>query len=95
MSVEYMQSKEYKEMLKREKIYNLERLHKLKKLLDNKEMISNRETFVNNPLWEYNDKGYHPPEVKNSDACIACGLCTMLCPDFAIYIEDEDRESKD
>ena len=36
-----------------------------------------------------NDKGYHPPEVKETVHCVNCGLCTLLCPDFAIYIEDK------
>jgi 2-oxoglutarate ferredoxin oxidoreductase subunit delta len=34
---------------------------------------------------EYNMKGYHPPYVKNPDKCVNCGLCEMLCPEFAIW----------
>lgn len=34
---------------------------------------------------KYNKKGYHPPLVKNPDACVNCGLCEMLCPEFAIW----------
>ncbi len=34
---------------------------------------------------EYNTKGYHPPFVKNPDSCVNCGLCEMICPDFAIW----------
>ncbi len=34
---------------------------------------------------EFNTKGYHFPEVKNPENCINCGLCEMLCPDFAIW----------
>jgi len=34
---------------------------------------------------EFNTKGYHFPIVKNQDNCINCGLCGMLCPDFAIW----------
>ena len=36
---------------------------------------------------DINEKGYHPPEVKNPDACVFCQLCELICPDFAIYIE--------
>jgi formate hydrogenlyase subunit 6/NADH:ubiquinone oxidoreductase subunit I len=35
-----------------------------------------------------NSKGYHPPEIVESVHCINCGLCALLCPDFAIYVED-------
>ena len=34
----------------------------------------------------YNAKGYHPPEIENEEACAACGLCELICPDFAIFI---------
>lgn len=34
---------------------------------------------------DFNIHGYHYPTVKNADACINCGLCEMLCPDFAIW----------
>jgi len=34
---------------------------------------------------EFNTKGYHFPIVKNQDDCINCGLCGMICPDFAIW----------
>jgi 2-oxoglutarate ferredoxin oxidoreductase subunit delta len=35
-----------------------------------------------------NARGYHPPEVIDEMGCIQCGLCALLCPDFAIYVED-------
>ena len=38
-----------------------------------------------------NSHGHHPPLVKNIDKCTNCGLCEMLCPDFAIHIL-EDQE---
>ncbi len=34
---------------------------------------------------EYNKKGYHPPFVKSPMSCVNCGLCEMICPDFAIW----------
>jgi len=41
---------------------------------------------------EFNSKGYHPPYVKNPEACVACGLCELLCPEFAIYHIEKERE---
>jgi 2-oxoglutarate ferredoxin oxidoreductase subunit delta len=35
-----------------------------------------------------NSKGYHPPRVEEHLDCVNCGLCELLCPDFAIYVED-------
>jgi len=38
---------------------------------------------------DYNAKGYRYPVVVEGKeaACIACGYCQSVCPDFAIYIE--------
>lgn len=36
----------------------------------------------------YNTKGYHPPDVAAPEACLACRLCEILCPEFAIGIEE-------
>ena len=33
----------------------------------------------------FNVKGYHPPEVDKPDACVNCGLCELICPEFAIF----------
>ena len=41
---------------------------------------------------EFNTKGYHPPYVKKEDTCVFCGLCEMLCPDFAIYVTEKKKE---
>ena len=38
----------------------------------------------------YTAKGYHYPEVANADACVACGLCQIMCPEFAIYVEETE-----
>jgi 2-oxoglutarate ferredoxin oxidoreductase subunit delta len=44
---------------------------------------------------EFNVKGYHPPQVKDEEACVHCQLCEMLCPDFAIFVvEKEEKEAK-
>lgn len=34
------------------------------------------------------DKGYHPPELTGD--CILCGKCEKVCPEFAIYLEEEE-----
>jgi 2-oxoglutarate ferredoxin oxidoreductase subunit delta len=36
----------------------------------------------------FNAKGYHPPDVLNATACTACHLCELLCPEFAITVEE-------
>ena len=34
----------------------------------------------------FNRKGYHYPVLFEGDAeCVNCGLCEVICPDFAIY----------
>jgi len=33
---------------------------------------------------EFNEKGYHFPQVVNAGDCTGCDLCGMYCPDFAI-----------
>jgi 2-oxoglutarate ferredoxin oxidoreductase subunit delta len=36
----------------------------------------------------FNVKGYHPPElVFQAEDCVECGLCSLICPEFAIYTE--------
>jgi 2-oxoglutarate ferredoxin oxidoreductase subunit delta len=43
---------------------------------------------------EFNARGYHPPRIREGKelACVSCGLCEMLCPEFAIYNVEEMRE---
>ena len=41
----------------------------------------------------FNRKGYHPPELVKDGECVNCGLCEMICPDFAIFsvaVSDDD-----
>ena len=33
------------------------------------------------------EKGYHPAECTDQDACIACAMCAQMCPDVAIKVE--------
>lgn len=39
---------------------------------------------------ETNSKGYHPPKGEQTDACVSCGLCELLCPEFAIYVVETE-----
>lgn len=34
-----------------------------------------------------NSKGYRLPFISRDLHCPDCGLCMLLCPDFAIYVE--------
>jgi 2-oxoglutarate ferredoxin oxidoreductase subunit delta len=36
----------------------------------------------------FNMKGYHPPDITAPDACTACRLCEIICPEFAIGVEE-------
>ena len=36
-----------------------------------------------------NPKGYRLPEIAADAHCLNCGLCMLLCPDFAIYVEND------
>ena len=42
---------------------------------------------------EFNSKGYHPPEVADERSCVACDLCELVCPEFAIYCVEELMEA--
>jgi 2-oxoglutarate ferredoxin oxidoreductase subunit delta len=38
------------------------------------------------------ETGY--PYVKEIEKCIQCGWCEIRCPDFAITVEEKDKEKK-
>jgi 2-oxoglutarate ferredoxin oxidoreductase subunit delta len=44
---------------------------------------------------EFNKKGYHPPVAVREEDCVNCGLCELICPEFAIYTELIEEEGKD
>ncbi|MDH4210624.1 MAG: 4Fe-4S binding protein [candidate division WOR-3 bacterium] len=39
-----------------------------------------------------NNDGYYLPQIKDPDACLGCGMCEMLCPDFAIWVRVVETE---
>ena len=36
-------------------------------------------------------KGYTLPRVTKPEKCNACGICEIVCPDFAIAVEKKDK----
>lgn len=45
---------------------------------------------------EINEKGYHPPELveepEKGKICVACGFCQVICPEYAIWVEEKKEE---
>jgi len=41
---------------------------------------------------EFNEKAYHPPQVKDEDLCVSCHLCELVCPEYAIWSTDKEEE---
>ena len=44
---------------------------------------------------DFNQKGYHPPEVANPEKCTNCKLCDMFCPEFCIWTVKIEKEEED
>ena len=44
---------------------------------------------------EFNAKGYHPPRIKDKDACTYCDMCEMVCPEFSIYAVSDKHKKED
>lgn len=43
----------------------------------------------------FNAKGYHTPYAIKEGDCATCGLCEVLCPEFAIYCVVQDVGGQD
>ena len=41
---------------------------------------------------ELGPKGYFVAVVKDPDKCTACRLCELVCPDFAISMEADEKD---
>ncbi|MEW6545717.1 MAG: 4Fe-4S binding protein [Bacillota bacterium] len=41
-----------------------------------------------------NRKGYNLPAALEPQKCNACRLCELICPDLAIYVEEEEQCAK-
>ncbi len=41
---------------------------------------------------DFNEKGYHPPYVKDQENCKNCNYCETVCPEFAIFVTQEGRK---
>lgn len=39
----------------------------------------------------FNKKGYHYPEIVKTGQCVNCGLCSNICPEFAIFSEEQNE----
>jgi len=40
---------------------------------------------------DFNSKGHHPPKVKPNYECNNCGICEVICPEFAIYSKVREK----
>lgn len=52
--------------------------------------ICQAEVLVKSP--EANPAGVFVPMVRDATACTGCGMCEMLCPDFAIWVSFPETE---
>ena len=41
---------------------------------------------------EFNIKGIHPPIVKDETRCTFCGYCEIICPEFAIFVIEKEKD---
>ena len=38
---------------------------------------------------EINARGVHPPKIVDESKCVICSFCTVVCPDFAIFVVEK------
>jgi 2-oxoglutarate ferredoxin oxidoreductase subunit delta len=38
-----------------------------------------------------NAKGYSLPEAAHTEKCNGCGICEIVCPDFAIAVDKKEK----
>ena len=44
---------------------------------------------------EINARGVRPPRIVDETKCVNCSFCSIVCPDFAIFVtEKKDKEEK-
>lgn len=43
---------------------------------------------------EINARGVRPPRIVHEDQCILCCFCTAVCPDFAIFVVEKQKEEE-
>jgi 2-oxoglutarate ferredoxin oxidoreductase subunit delta len=41
---------------------------------------------------ELSPRGWYPPYLASDERCTRCKTCQVVCPDYAIYITDEDED---
>ena len=42
---------------------------------------------------EFNAKGYYPARAEDCKDCLDCGLCELICPEFAIHVSPVEEKS--
>jgi len=40
---------------------------------------------------KFNKKGYHYPDIIKYGLCVNCGLCSNICPEFAVFSVEEEE----
>jgi len=44
---------------------------------------------------ELNSRGYYTPIVLDRSKCKSCRTCELYCPDFAVFIVEDEEQSED